>query len=337
MKYLLFFTLTIILYACGTGTPGEKAAQSTDADSALYAPLILPLTDSINLLPGNADLHFRRALLLFNTDPVLAQKDFEKAAELKPATTDYWAGAGESALMNENYTQAVVYFEKALHTSPGYSYLQYRLATALIENKQYHRADSLASVLAASPGTHDKAYYLKARIAEDRKDTTLAIKHLSSAIDVAGMQSDYDAVMELGDLLTARRSTAALRYYQLASRLDSFNTAPLYAIGQFYEQQGKQHEAIAAYKRCINTDPDDEDAYVALGKISIKQQQWETARSYFNMAAKAAPTDAASYYYRGLCQEKLGKKQEAIEDYAKALTFRRNYPEAKEALRKLKD
>lgn len=336
MKYLAFLIIPI-LFSCQSNSTDQQAAAKADADSALYAPMVLPLTDSLKTFPDNADLHFRRALLLFNTDPALAEKDFEKAAQLKPAVTDYWAGAGEAAILVEDYKKAVGFFEKALQTSPSYPYLEYRLATALIENKQYRQADSLSSVLAASKDTHDKAFYLKARIAEEMKDTSLAIKHLITAIDAAGMQSDYDAVMELGDLLQNRHHPAAIRYYELASRLDSTNADAQYAIGQYYEKDGKLPEAIAAYQSGIVTDPDDEDLYIALGKIYYRLQKWAPAFDYFNLAAKSSPADAEAYYYRARCHAKLGRKLAAIDDYTKALNFRKSYPEAKAALDSLKN
>lgn len=334
MKYLALLFIPI-LFSCQTGT--EKQADKADADSALYAPMVLPLTDSLLQFPDNADLHFRRALLLFNTDPTLAQKDFEKAAQLKPTVTDFWAGAGETALLTGDYKKAVTNFQKALENAPSYPYLEYRLATAFIENKQYEQGDSLATVLAASKGTHDKAYYLKARIAEERGDTTLAIKHLVTAIDAAGMQSEYDAVMELGDLMRARHMPATVKYYELAAKLDSANSDAQYAIAQFYEQENRLDDAIAAYKNAIVTDPDDEDVYIALGKIYYKQQQWPIAFNYFNMAAKASPADAEAYYYRARCHAILGRKSAAMDDFTKALNFKKSYPEAKKALDSLQN
>lgn len=336
MKYLVLLSLSIpFFFSCQSGKPGEQTIHN-DADSSLYAPMVLPLTDSIAQFPNNEALYFRRALLLFNTDPLLAQKDFEKAAQLKPDVTDFWAGAGEAALVLKDYTRSIAHFERALQTAPGYPYLQYQLATAMIENKQYKSADSVASILGQSPGTHDKAFYLKARIAEDNKDTTLAISHLTTAIDQAGLQSDYSAVMELGDLLQIRRSPAAVKYYKLAARLDSVNSEPLISLAQYYEQAGNNTEAIAAYNSSISTDPDDERAYLALGRINIKKKDWKEAFRYFDLAAKASPANAAAYYYRAQCHENLGRKEDAIDDYVKALTFKKDYPEAKAALDKLK-
>jgi tetratricopeptide (TPR) repeat protein len=334
MKYLFLLSVPFFV-ACHSGKQGEAAVKS-DADSALYTSMVLPLTDSIAQFPDNEALYFRRALLLFNTDPALSQKDFEKAAGLKPAVTDFWAGAGEAALVQEHYAQAIRHFEKALQTAPGYPYLQYRLATALIEDKQYKSADSLSDVLAQSAGTYDKAYYLKARMAEENKDTTLAISHLTAAVDHAGLMSDYDAVMELGDLLLARRSPNTPKYYQLAAKLDSVNADPFIALGQYYEQEGNYPAAITAYNSSITTDPDDERAYLALGAINVRKKNWKEGLRYFDLAAKTSPNNAEAYYNRAQCLEQLGRPDAAIDDYFKALTFRKDYPEAKAALDKLK-
>ncbi len=336
MKYLFLLSLSIpFFFSCQSGKPEEQATHN-DADSALYAPLVLPLTDSIAQFPANEALYFRRALLLFNTDPSLAQKDFEKAAQLKPDVTDFWAGAGEAALVVKDYPRSIAHFERALQTAPGYPYLQYQLATAMIENKQYRSADSVASILGQSSGTHDKAFYLKARIAEDNKDTTLAISHLTTAIDKAGLQSDYSAVMELGDLLLVRHSPAAVKYYKLAARLDSVNSEPLISLAQYYEMTGNYAEAVTTYNNSITTDPDDERAYLALGRINMKKKDIKEAFRYFDLAAKASPANAEAYYYRAQCHESLGRKEDAIDDYVKALTFKKDYPEAKAALDKLK-
>jgi len=332
MKYLPLLLFVLCLACNNTATPGKQSAK----DSVLYTPLILPLTDSILQFPDNAALYFRRALLLFNTDPALAQADFEKAATLQPTVTDHWAGAGEAALVTEHYKEAGAYFEKALQTAPANSYLQYRLAMAWIEIKQYKRADSLAARMEKTADGYAQAFYLKARIAEDHQDTAQAIAHLKAAVAKAGDQSEFEAVMELADLLRARHNAEAVKYYDMAFRQDPTNADPLYDMAQYYQEQGKQKEATFTYKRCIEADPGYAAAYIALGKQELQQQQWKPALNYFTLAAKAQPTDAEAYYYRGVCYEQLGNKTAARNDYSKALTFRKSYPEAKTALERVK-
>lgn len=334
MKYLPILLLLMGAQACNNaGTRQQNTASRPD--SVLYSDIIRPVTDSISQFPDHPDLYYHRALLLFNTNPALAQADFEKAASLMPENTDYWAGAGEAALIVNDYKKAAANFQKALATAPGYTYLEYRLATALIENKQYAQADSIANVLAQTTDARDKAFYLKARMAEDKQDTTSAIRHLTSAIHAAGKQPEFEAVMELGDLLRSRKATAALNYYQQAWQLDTTNAYPLFEAAQFQEELGDLPAALGAYRKCIVTDPGFEPAYLALGKIYSNKKDWKTAYTYYNLAAKSAPTDAWAYYYRAMAQEQLGNKALAIEDYTKATSFKKDFSEAKEALRRL--
>ena len=332
MKYLPLLLLLLCL-ACQERVDRKPADQR--ADSVLHSPLLLPLTDSIRLFPDTASLYFRRALLLFNTDPALALTDFEKAAELEPKATDHWAGAGEAALVTEQYEKAAGFFEKALQTVPGNTYLQYRLATAWIERKHYDRADSLAGAMSRQPDAAAQSLYLRARIAEDRKDTLQAIAHLKSAVAAAGNESEYNAVLELADLLRSRRAADAPRYYELALQLDPTNADPLFEMAQYYEELGKTKEATATYKRCVEADPGYAAAYIALGKQETAKQQWKAGLAYFNLAARARPNEAEAYYYRGLCYEHTGDVKAAANDYRKALSFRRDYPEAKAALEKV--
>lgn len=333
MKYLPILVAMAGAVACNNDH--KKPEQQAGADSVLYSDIIRPVTDSIQHFPDQDALYYRRALLLFNTNPNLAQADFEKAASLKPANPDYWAGAGEAALLESHYDKAELYFSKALANAPTYTYLQYKLATAMLENKHTTQADSLANVLAGTAEGRDKAFYLKARMAEDRHDTTAAIEHLKAAVAAAGPHAEYEAVMELADLLRARKTPEAVRYYTAAWHQDSLNAAPLYDAGQVQEEMGDTNAAMNTYRKCIVADPGFAPAYMALGNIHSSRNQWKEAYNFYNLAAKAAPTDAQAYYQRARCQEQLGNKKEAIDDYAKAASFRKDFKEAKEAMQRL--
>ncbi|MBC9929658.1 tetratricopeptide repeat protein [Chitinophaga qingshengii] len=333
MKYLPILVVMAGVVACNNDH--KKPEQQTSADSALYSDIIRPVTDSIQQYPDQDALYYRRALLLFNTNPALARLDFEKAATLKPGNPDYWAGAGEAALLENHYDKAELYFSKALANAPTYTYLQYKLATAMVENKHTVQADSLANVLAGSADGKDKAFYLKARMAEDRQDTTAAIAHLKTAVAAAGPRAEFEAVMELADLLRARKTPEAVQYYTQAWRQDTLNAAPLYDAGQVQEEMGNTDAAMNTYRKCIVADPGFAEAYLAMGRIYSARKQWKDAYEAYNLAAKSAPSSALAYFNRARCQEELGNKQEALADYTKASTFRKDYKEAREAIQRL--
>lgn len=343
MKYTArVLPLLLVLTACQSHqqpatatTTTTAAAVPVNADSALYAPDVAPLTDSIKMFPTASSLYYRRGLALFNTQPSLALADLEKAASLNPRVPDFPAAAGEAAINNSLYPKAIGYFRQALTLSPNDYYLKYRLALALIENKQYTPADSAIAELAKDEHSKDKAGYLRARVAEEQKDTATAIQYLTEAILTAGKNADFDAVMELGDLLAHRRDPKAIVYYKQATELDPTSGDPMMAAGDFYQSQKNYAAAIDAYKQCIMTDAEYTNAYFALGDIARLQGQWKQGVTYYSMAAKTHPTSADAYFLRGACEEKLGNKAAAKEDYQKALSFKKSFPEAQAALDRL--
>jgi tetratricopeptide (TPR) repeat protein len=72
-----------------------------------------------------------------------------------------------------------------------------------------------------------------------------------------------------------------------------------------------------------------------MGYVFMQQDSVDKAWRQYDLLTKIDPTDAEAYYNRGLCNELMGKKQEAISDYRQALTFYKKYPEAQAGLKRL--
>ncbi|RAJ06869.1 tetratricopeptide repeat protein [Chitinophaga skermanii] len=313
----------------------KTASTLQTADTVLQSATIKPITDSIINFPQKHDLYFKRALLLFNDEPHLALQDFEKAAALEPKNPDYLAGAGEAALVTGEYKKAVQHFSTALQLMPNYGYLQYKLAISLIENKELERADSVARILQRDTKVADKGFYLQARIAEEKKDTATAMKLLAAGINHAGIHADYDAIMEMGDLLSDRNSPEAIQYYQLAFQQDTTDTGALHAIAEFHLQRKEMKDAMNMYERAILVDPTDAKAYLKIGDIYMDQKNPAKAVTPYSLAIKGEPSNAEAYYKRGLAYEALHKNDLAKADFEKATIFKKNHEDAVTALKRL--
>jgi tetratricopeptide (TPR) repeat protein len=70
------------------------------------------------------------------------------------------------------------------------------------------------------------------------------------------------------------------------------------------------------------------DLIYSRGLISYHDARWEQAALAFDGAAKADPQNAAALYYRGLCNARLGFKDEARSDIERALELRPDLPAA---------
>lgn len=221
----------------------------------------------------------------------------------------------------------------AIREKPQDTELRMYLANALIENKQYAAADSQAIYLAKDSSSLDKAHYIKALIALHQQDTVVTIAHLTKAVAHAGMRSEYEAVMMLGDLLVKQHQPKqASAYYLLAQQLDSLSAEAQYGYGYTQEVLLDRKMASSRYLRAVALDPAFSPAYIGLGRLAELKKNPKEALLYYNLAAKADPTDAAAFYLRGKLFLQLGNKPAGLDDLTKALSFRKDYPEAKALL-----
>ncbi len=220
-----------------------------------------------------------------------------------------------------------------LQVKPGDPELRLYLANALTEHGDYAAADSVAALLAQDSAQGFQAHYVRAFIALQRQDTAASIRHLTTVIQLKGKASEYEAVMMNADLLLAKGEAGnALPYYQLAGAIDSSAAEASYGAGQCFEQLRNTAKAAAAYQHAIRVNPAYSPAYIALGLQEEKKQQQQAAFRYFNLAAKADPTDADAFYHRGRALLRQGNRQAGLDDLTKALSFRKSFPAAKALL-----
>ena len=112
-------------------------------------------------------------------------------------------------------------------------------------------------------------------------------------------------------------------------------TDPVFLKGVYYANVKDYPKAIALFDEAINRDWHFIEPYIEKGIIFFEQKNYDEALKTFQFAASISYTNADSYYWMGRCYEAIGKKEEAIDYYYKALTFDKNFTEAKEAIQRL--
>lgn len=220
-----------------------------------------------------------------------------------------------------------------LAIQPGNTELRTWLANALIEHKEYAAADSQAAILAGIPGQMPQAHYIRGLLALRQGDTLKTIEHLTAAIQMRKDSSEYEAVMITGDIFAARnKHQEAAGYYSLAARIDSLSAEAAYLAGESLDREKNPTAARKQYQEAIRRDPAYAPAYLGLGNQLANAGNWREAMVSYNMAAKADPTSADAFYRRGKALLKLGNKDAGLDDLTKALSFRKNFPEAQHLL-----
>jgi tetratricopeptide (TPR) repeat protein len=182
------------------------------------------------------------------------------------------------------------------------------------------------------------------------------------------------ASVERGNQLLEQKNYAAARTeYEKALAAVPDNPVILRGIAQTWYGEKKIDEAIATLKRVVELDPADaagplllaslllekgnlEEAktvlarlppesikdpavYVNFGVLLLNQKRPAEAWGYFDQAVRIAPSDADSYFYRGLTALQLKKKAEAkadLEKYLELAPTGDQAPDAKELLKSVK-
>jgi tetratricopeptide (TPR) repeat protein len=99
-------------------------------------------------------------------------------------------------------------------------------------------------------------------------------------------------------------------------------------IGNSSYAKGKYDQAIEAYTKAIDIDPDFAKAYDNRGAAYAQEGNLSSAISDFTMAIANNPNDAEAYNNRGRAYAKLGDYVPAVSDFTKAIKIEPDYTKA---------
>jgi tetratricopeptide (TPR) repeat protein len=103
------------------------------------------------------------------------------------------------------------------------------------------------------------------------------------------------------------------------------NTA--FLRGNFYYNQGRHSEALAAYSLSLDFNPDDPIALYNRGTTYYKLGRHEEALADYNRSLELRPNHPATLYSRGSVYDELGRHEEALADYNRSLEHRPDHPD----------
>ena len=102
--------------------------------------------------------------------------------------------------------------------------------------------------------------------------------------------------------------------------------------GFTYYDQGRWQEAIKAFERAAQVEPEYQLAYFALGITYSRLEFWEKALASFAKAVALSPHHAESYLGLGVAYTVLGRNNDALEVCSKAIKIKPEYAQAHYAL-----
>ena len=115
--------------------------------------------------------------------------------------------------------------------------------------------------------------------------------------------------------IDANRWNEALNAYNKAIELNPNDASAYNNRGLAYDNLDKNDLAITDYKKAIELNPKYGDAFNNLGKTYGRRGDYKRAILYYDRAIELNPKDADAYYNRGDAFSRLGNSEYANEDW----------------------
>lgn len=210
------------------------------------------------------------------------------------------------------------------------------LIEKLVETKQVDKAMVQIDLLLKKQPGNPAYLFMKADAFERIGDSTNAIRYFEEAITAAG--SFLDAELRLANLYseTGNINTIKLCDEMLKQATAiKFRSDILRIKGIYYSNKKDIKNALKMFNQIIKEDYTYLDAYIEKGLIYYDQQQYEQAHKIFALSTNIKNSFADGYFWMAKTEEKLNKKEDAINNYKRALALDQSIEEAKDALKKL--
>ena len=182
-----------------------------------------------------------------------------------------------------------------------------------------------------------KVYWLKAKITANPQDVIKSIDSLrkdrEKVKELEELRKKSEDLLKENERLTKELKTAkgdakqeiAQAYKQ---NIDNLNAAEWFEKGYKLDESGNYTDAVKAYSKAIELEPQAAHAYYNRGVVYRKLGNTQQAINDYNKAIELNPQDAEAYVNRGVAYAKLGNTQQEIKDYNKAIELNPQLPEA---------
>jgi Flp pilus assembly protein TadD len=303
----------------GNDSPPVLLERFTSPDRAANIPEFVKL-------PGDAIAEIREQFLdpysflragmaNENTgDHAGAERAYRRGLEIAPDDPELRNALGWTLFQDGRTVEAVAEYERSLAVNPANAKAHNNLALALVE---LGRLEEAASHFKASLEIEPKA-----EIYSDLGFTMARLGHADEA------RTDYDKALELDPNCASAHFNLAVTFAQAGAfgeseahfrqALPGRPTAETHnGLGYVLGRQGRADDAVAEFHKAIGVDPKYTPAYNNLAQALAGQGKLEEAERYYRLSLAERPS-AAVYEALGVVLNKLGRKDEAAEQFARA-------------------
>ena len=197
----------------------------------------------------------------------------------------------------------------------------------------YRRASELDTTFASALARQSYSYSLlydwgwKPTKAFPGDPLAESVRLASRAIELDSISADaWLAHAYTFVLRDPQRMSGSVEAFQRAISLDPYNAEAFHQYGQTLMALGRYTEALAAYRRVLDLEPDRAMTLVPMAAIHERQGATRVGLRLLDSAISAAPRVPYARATRSLFRSQTGDMKGAIADAEFALSLDRNYP-----------
>jgi superkiller protein 3 len=243
-----------------------------------------------------------------------AERAFRRGLEIAPENAELHNALGWTLFQGGRTAEAVAEYQRALSANPDHSKAHNNLGLALVELGELEEA-----------ARHFKASLDLEPKAEIYSDLGFTMAQLGRPQEAL---ADYQKALELDPKCASAHLNLAVTFV----RAGDFKKAESHyrqaipgrpgaethnGLGYVLVRQGRAEEAVAEFQKAIAIDPRFAPAYNNLADALAVQGKLEAAADDYRRALAEQPSEA-SYNALGVILRKLGRQDEAADQFAKA-------------------
>ncbi len=327
-KFKFALVLLVFIIACKSDISKNF---ETSGDQEIDA-----ITNQLNTDPKNANLYYQRAQKFFEKSSYdNAILDLRKAMTIDSLNPDFYHLLSDAYLDYYNSKEALNTMMKVLTIYPE------RVASLLkLAELKYILEDYDGSILTLNEvvrldAQNAEGYFMLGMNFRSIGDIIRAMNAYQTAVEMdSGLT---DAWIILGEMYEEKKDPKALRYYESAIISNPKSMQAVHAKAFYLQNHGDIPGALKLYREIIITDKSYGDAYLNSGLLYLDTDSIARAYEQFDLLTGVVPTYYMGYYMRGVVNEKLGKKTQALEDYESAYNLNKEDKRVLDALEMLKN
>lgn len=264
-------------------------------------------------LTAIAEIHLMMGMIYEESGrPAEAMECLQRAAAQKPFDADILRNLAIARINRNEIDEAGPLLQKAVNLNPLDFQSQMLLEQA--QNKR-RRPDGAAKVALSMDRSTDLDVRYRYVFETDPEK-------IANSANVNAMQLIQEGLI-----------SEAIRW--LRSFIEIYENSPTiyYNLGQLYNTQGLEHEALRFGLRAIELKRDYRDAYDLVGNVCFKMMDLESSISFYEQAVRLDPKDPVGYYNLGCALSEAGDPVNAEKNWLEAVRLENAPLSARDALR----